>query len=243
MLLSGRLLTFFSATGDDLNQDEWQQEAKRREQLHPELAEYLEETSIGLRLNHPLVSHWGVDPERAAIENRWHRETLKRVHEAHEKRDWSSFVFLHTRPYRLDAFIEIVNELPNRDFWSILSNVWTDSENIWQHQDDWCMLWNEGRSYKRFAMNPEERKAFKRLPNELVIYRGADEEDAADGMSWTLDRDKAIWFARRRLHLKHRPVLVKAYARKSDAHALLLGRNENEVVIDQFEIVATEYAT
>jgi hypothetical protein len=60
-------------------------------------------------------------------------------------------------------------------------------------------------------------------------------------MSWTLDREKAIWFAERQTHDDELPrVLLTAHAKKSDAHALLLGRQENEIVIDQFEIVATE---
>jgi hypothetical protein len=37
--------------------------------------------------------------------------------------------------------------------------------------------------------------------------------------------------------------LLTARAKKSDTQALLLGRQENEIVIDQCEIVATEHVT
>jgi hypothetical protein len=46
-----------------MNQDEWELMGKRQEQLHPNLAEYLMESPIGLRLNHPLVQEPAVDPK------------------------------------------------------------------------------------------------------------------------------------------------------------------------------------
>ena len=54
-----------------------------------------------------------------------------------------------------------------------------------------------------FSMPKEDRRVFRDLPDELTIYRGVgakDEETAeffAEGFSWTLNRDKAEWFAQR----------------------------------------------
>jgi hypothetical protein len=201
------------------------------------------ETPHGLMLSHPLVQELPglVDPEHAAILNQRYREKLQYVDEAVADRKWFTFIHLHERPYRISAFMEIAHELSNKDYWFLLSDVSTDSENIWQNLEDWRELWNEGRLHKRYAMDANERKAFKRLPDEITIYRGICEGHVVNGMSWTLDREEAIWFAERQTHDDELPrVLLTAHAKKSDAHALLLGRQENEIVIDQFEIVATE---
>lgn len=226
-----------------MNEDERVQLAKRRERLRPELAEYLIETPVGLTLNHPLVNYMGVDPDHAALQNEWHRDAVERVSDAHSKRDWSSFVFLHTRPYRFDALFQIVHELSNKQYWRLVSDVWSDSDNIWQNLEEWRELWNERRPCKHHAMDATERKTFTRLPREITIYRGFLEGHSADGISWSLDRNKAIWFAKRYTHFDLPHVLLTARAYKPDAHAMLLSRNENEVVIDQFEIVAKEYVT
>jgi hypothetical protein len=214
----------------------------RRERLNPELAHYLIESPSGLMLNHPLVQHLGVDPDRAGIVNWRYQEMLKVRSEAVAKGEWSKFVHLHVRPYRLGAFMEIADCLSNKNFWVLLADVWTDSENIWEDLEDWRVLWNTEQPGKHFAMDAKERRAFKQLPNEITIYRGISEGHTTKGMSWTLDRGKAIWFAKRYegWH-EQRPVLLTACANKSEVHALLLGREENEIVVDRFMIAATEY--
>ena len=70
-----------------MNQDEWELMGRRQEQLHPNLAEYLMESPIGLRLNHPLVQEPAVDPNYAAqVKLRYH-EKIKAIDEAIEQRD------------------------------------------------------------------------------------------------------------------------------------------------------------
>jgi hypothetical protein len=213
-----------------MNGDEWKLMRKRQEQLHPDLAEHLMQGPVGLLgLNHPLVQEQHVDPNY---------EKLKAIDEAIENCDWSSYIGLHERPHRLGAFIEIADErLSHKDFWTWLSDVWADSENIWQYIEDCRALWNEERPSKHHAMDASEREVFKRLPSEIIIYRGIREDHTVNGMSWTLDRDKAIWFATSN---SGPHVLLTARAKKADAHALLLGREENEIVIDKYEIIATE---
>jgi hypothetical protein len=46
-------------------------------------------------------------------------------------------------------------------------------------------------------MSAKERKELKQLPDEITIYRGISEGRTAKGMSWTLDREMAIRFAKR----------------------------------------------
>jgi hypothetical protein len=55
---------------------------------------------------------------------------------------------------------------------------------------------------------------------------------AMHGLSWTLDREKAQWFANRWLSLKRRrPIVLQTVARKADVMAYFAGRNEQEIVV------------
>ncbi len=91
-------------------------------------------------------------------------------------------------------------------------------------------------------MTDNERKELARLPNVLTLYRGIGHVRGRNGLSWTLDREKAIWFSGRFVEVSRlgKSSLLTARADKSDVHTLLLGRNEEEVVIDKFQITSTE---
>jgi hypothetical protein len=108
-----------------MNQDECKELAKRRERLHPALAEYLMETPGGLMLNHPLVqeSPGLLDPDRAAHLNWRYREKRKLDDEARASRNWSEVIFLRERPYRVRALIELADVLPDKEYWALVSDV------------------------------------------------------------------------------------------------------------------------
>jgi hypothetical protein len=80
------------------------------------------------------------------------------------------------------------------------------------------------------------------LPDVLPIYRGIGSAKGRNGLSWTLDRERAIFFAQRFVGVSRfgGSALLTARAYKSDVHALLLGRSEEEVVIDKFQITSIE---
>jgi hypothetical protein len=218
--------------------DEWQRLAAREEELHPELAWDLVETDFGLMLDHPLVGGKMVDPHRAAQLNQLFREKVRGLDQAWDERDWHTWIWLHRRPYRLNAFDDLESELSNQEYWSLPAIVWIDAESVWCNQSLWRQLWNADRPDKQNAMEVKERKAFVDLPDEITVYRGAQEGCNIDGMSWTLDRDVAVWFATNRHHSPR--VLLTARAKKSHAHALLLSRKESELVHDKVEIIAMD---
>jgi hypothetical protein len=116
-----------------------------------------------------------------------------------------------------------------------------DTEFPWQNQSEWKKLWSSSRPEKQFAMSMEEREALALLPDELTIYRGVGQGDNVDGLSWTLSREKAIWFARRfGGDLLITALLITATANKQDVHAFLNGQNEQEIVIDRFATISRE---
>lgn len=222
-----------------LNLENLKQLLEREEELHPDLAEHLTEGPCGLMLAHPLVRELQVDPHHAAYLNWRYHKKLEGLDRACERGDWYTWIWLHERAYRCEAFTEIAYGLPDKEYWSLLSSVWIDSESVYQNLTLWRELWNDDLTGKEHAMDATERQALKALPDEVTVYRGAGEGRNVRGMSWTLDRKKAIWFATVRNDSPH--VLLTARARKSHAHALLLGRKESEIVLDQFEIIGTDY--
>jgi hypothetical protein len=213
-------------TGSGMDDNELR---SKLEPLDPELVEYLHDTN----LFHPLLYELSVDRDRAARTNRLYRNKVIGLNRAKEERDWDTCVWLHERPYRLDAFIDIGGNMTDQQYWQLLCLVWVDSENIRQNADRWRELWNSSRPAKLTAMTERERGALAEMPAEFVIYRGFS-DGFYQGMSWTIDRSKAIGFARRH---GAKPGLATARAKRENVHAFFDEHEEREIVIDRFDIL------
>jgi len=90
-------------------------------------------------------------------------------------------------------------------------------------------------------MTPYNRRVVTKLPHEVTIYRGFS-GDHRDGMSWTLSKRTAEFFAeysangpRRRFFYGTQqgpvPQIVTGVCKKSDIIAVFSDRKEREVVI------------
>jgi hypothetical protein len=95
---------------------------------------------------------------------------------------------------------------------------------------------------RRHLMNDAELEFFSALPDSITLYRGSGNNvtpnRAARGMSWTLDLEKAQWFAQR----DGDGFCLKAQVPKRNAFAYFDGRDEQEVVVRyasvrRFEVV------
>jgi len=88
-------------------------------------------------------------------------------------------------------------------------------------------------------MDQSERETLEQMPDEFIVYRGHQEYNKI-GYSWTLSFWRAKWFAQR-FSQKESESVVSAWVKKEHIHALLLGRNEFEIVIgpDKLENVKT----
>lgn len=202
----------------------------RLEPLDGDLEEYFD----GKNLWHPWIFDMGIDRDRAAWTNHWYRIKLRRWNNALAARDWQEFISVYERPHRLEGFYYISDELTDEEYWSILGFAWMDSENIWQNTESWRELWNCNRRQKPFSMPEEERAILAALPSELTIYRGFT-EGRLEGLSWTLDYEKAVWFARR--FARADAAVATARAKKEDVHAFFNERKEREIVIDKYVLV------
>lgn len=174
---------------------------QKREELHPDLKPYLMTTggrysSIPC-IQHPLVYSLFHTPEQNALINAQYESKLRLVKKAKRTKDFHSFVFLHERPYRLPAFAEIERTLPDLEYWALLSDIYTDSENIWQHKAKWMRYLASPRSHSEAFMNPAEQQHLASLPENLTVFRGYIPNKNSVGWSYSLNEDTAKWFATR----------------------------------------------
>ena len=90
-------------------------------------------------------------------------------------------------------------------------------------------------------MTADEHAALDAMPDEIQIWRGCEREAHIHGMSWTIDKNWAEWFATRRQR-PHAPrvVLASAFCRKSDVLAYFTNRNESEIVINSANLLRVQ---
>jgi hypothetical protein len=155
-----------------------------------------------------------------------------------KERDWHAYVFAYERAYRFDAIRTIIQDSHATidDLWPVVADTWSDSENIYQCAGEWLDLWRRPSARKHEAMSEEDHSTWKSFPDVLTIYRGvncSEEWEAFEaisfGLSWTLDREKAVWFANRG---SEKPFIAKRTIKKSDCFAYFSDRQEQEVIID-----------
>ncbi len=89
---------------------------------------------------------------------------------------------------------------------------------------------------KKLLMDKKEYAVYTALPEEVTVYRGVGKHGKVNGLSWTLDLEKAKWFANR-----FEPVGVyKAKINKKYVLAYFNGRNEHEIVLDYRKLTDIE---
>lgn len=199
----------------------------RKEELHPDLIPWLEKSSFGRSLKHPLIFDILYSPQMNAILNAGYKQKKKSCEEALEKGDFSYYIWLHERPYRMQTFFELAARIPDKEYWQLLGSIWSDSENLWQYQEMLPYLLNMKKDGKENIMDEEEKQLLANLPDEITIYRGHQYINRL-GYSWTLSYLKAKWFAQR--FQKKRNNVSIGIINKKDVIALITGRGEFEVI-------------
>ena len=123
--------------------------------------------------------------------------------------DSASSIFWHVcRPYRLDFFSAVEENLSLEDFSDILSQIWADSRSIHKsavESKETFVSYFETINPHTF-MKAEEYEAFVALPDEVTIYRGIEydskkgcTQEMIQGMSWALKPETATYYAKRLL--------------------------------------------
>jgi hypothetical protein len=202
--------------------------AEQNETLHPDLIPYLEQSSEGwMMLRHPLVYQVPFFSNGSA--NAYYEQKKIAVEKATADKNYKQFVWLFERPYRVEAFIKIADKLSDTDYWRLLSDVWIDTENQYAYLNEWKKLLASKRPNRHYMMGEEEDNILRSLSNQVTIYRGCQKGLNEDGLSWTLDKSKAKFFANR---FGKKGIILERKVPKSDIMAVLLGRGESEVICE-----------
>jgi hypothetical protein len=203
--------------------------AEHSEQLHPDLLPYFERSQGEWEmLRHPLV--YQVPFRSNGSANAQYAQKSKALKEALGSWNYSQYVFLHERPYRVEAFKKIEKQLGIVNYWQLLTQVWIDTENQYAYLKDWKKLLSADRGDRNDMMNDEDKESLRLLPEEVTIYRGCQEFLNENGLSWTLDKSKAEFFANR---FGKKGIILERKIPKSDIVALLTVRGETEVIWEE----------
>ena len=195
------------------------------EDLHPDLVPYVSDGPLGKQLRHPLVYQIGMWGNGLA--NTYYLQKISDVKKALLNKKYDSYVWLHERPYRIEAFQEIKHLLSDTAYWKLLADIWTDTENQWQNYEEWKELIGSERGSRHYLMDEEDDQILRSLPDEVTIYRGCQKGINENGLSWTLDKSKAEFFAKR---LGKDGIVLEKKISKLDIIAVFTGRNEAEVI-------------
>lgn len=208
---------------------EYEKLLHKKEDLHKDLVEYLEEGSMFPMLRHPLIFCVPYFEGMNAITNKRYVELKKRVKECLDNGKYDNYIWLHERPYRLQAFVEVMDKLKDKEYWERLRSIWTDSENIYQNQSYWKIVLSADKKNKESFMTDEDQKFFNDLPEELTVYRGCVEGLNEEGFSYTTEREEAEWFSKR--FSKRGGKVVERTIKKNEVFAYTNSRDENEIII------------
>jgi len=202
----------------------------RKEDLCEALKSYLENNGKFDLIRHPLVYSVPHYESQNALVNKQFEVKSKYAQELLDKKEYSSFIFLHEKPHRMNAFIEVKEKLNDEEYWSMALAVWTNSENIWQNKKEWKKLFTDNKRYstKHLFMSDDDKKTFNKLPENILVYKGYKIGINEKGYSYTLSQEVAERFTK--VHKQNGKVTSRVVS-KNNVFAYTNERDEQEIII------------
>ncbi|WP_318521177.1 hypothetical protein [Photobacterium leiognathi] len=107
--------------------------------------------------------------------------------------------------------------------WQLIDYVWTNSENPSVNLSLWESI------FSLMPVSPfKETTQYEKMKSEIVLYRGGNRE----GLSWTSNKDQAIWFANRFKSYDQEPMVWEVKINKNDIYHYTDSRGEDEFIVD-----------
>ena len=203
----------------------------------------LEDTGYVSILQHPVYNTAIQVDDGKMVNILEDKEALDRMNKLYEEQidkadDVDRLLLIIRTPYWLTFLKHIKPYLSKNDFDTMLGDVWVQSENP---NGDVNVSVRTSASYfrkanKKVLMTPEEMEVYTSLPDTLTVYRGVSPGRVENGLSWTANKEKALWFAKRFMRTGRDAVLLSGEVRKKDVLAYLNRRNEDELVISPKDV-------
>lgn len=148
-----------------------------------------------------------------------------------------SLIFLMmivNKPYMLLWFKLIHRYLNPEDYGMLLREVWIHSE--YPNTDvnvpvEECIQFFKHADIEQ-VMEQDDKRYYDSLPDVVTVWRGVTRGKNPYGISYTLDKDKAIWFKNRFSNPEQPGILIELEVPKKDILAYINSRNEKEVIIN-----------
>ena len=149
--------------------------------------------------------------------------------------------FCVSKPYRMLYLSLAFPYLTKKERSEIMHEVWISVENINNNvnvsqMETLKMLRN---CNKKYLMGQENYEAYENLPDTFVVYRGLQENAQEDGLSWTLSKDVAEWFASR---FENNGEIIEKTVHKAEVIAYFNDREEEEIILDIKKVLRREKA-
>ena len=121
------------------------------------------------------------------------------------------------------------------DFVKLVHQNWTGCDNFSDLTNDFKKLFNAHFKNADSVVKSSEAKWFNSLPRAFKVYRGC-EIFGWHGLSWTLDKQVAVGFAKGHRGIKlNNPQIHSTIINKSQIFFATNERQEQEIVWDPFE--------
>lgn len=166
---------------------------------------------------------------------------LKEINGLIKNRKWEDLLSSYSSEINmLESLIEMNDYLTDKEFFKCLGVAYTISEVVHCHWEklNAIMEKRESKFYK-FLMDRKELNRYKKLPDELQIYRGCTQYNLS-GFSWTLDMNVAMSFCERH-DCELEPLIICGSCKKQDIYAYFDRREEQEIFINPNKVKFEKY--
>lgn len=198
-------------------------------ELCPELKDCIVDIGNGIRLikNKFLTTVYIKSGNDEDLYNKPYRVRRELAQKYLEEENFDSFIFIHERPFRLEALVEVLFSIKKEDLFRIVEYVWTDLEGPCVNLEVWKYIFN----YCEELGVLEDSK--KDLPEKFTIYRGTRAGIEDIGISWTLDASVAKMFSERfyTKRTNKQPIVKIKEVKKEDIFLFTDARGEKEVIL------------
>lgn len=206
--------------------------------MEPELTEY-----APVIIHHPFTTSGmvGLQDEQGNLRignivdsmddrSQWQKQMTKIIDDTN---DLFRLYHMIEKPYVLGFLKFAAPNLSKADFSTILADAWIRSEQP-NHDPNLSkskLLAMFRAADPKILMDAEEQEKLEALGDTVTVYRGvhSGKSNGIRALSWTLDMDKAAWFAGR---YGRQGCVYEAKIEKAHICALFLGRNESEVILN-----------
>lgn len=204
--------------------------------LHPDLVPYMADASFGGRiLRHPLV--YSLPPIAWRWVNQKYERQAEEVEQALAQQEWHRAVMLHERPWRLTRLAEWWRQMDDTiERNALLLDVWADTERPFQFGRVPLDLFKQAREGRTLYLTDDDAGDRPIMTERVQVWRGTGIGEKP-GIAWTLDRERAEWFAKRNRD-KTFALLLGGTVKRERVLAYIVGRSENEVVVDPRHVYA-----